>query len=162
MSYAKPKALRIEGVEYDVRKWAELDVFLVKWLVEQKYLNKGRLPIHNTSRRKTKKELIRDSRYQDYGVWKEAVKGFWVDTQYDSTIHIRNICSYLEQLNVNCDITLILTDEEEVNLSSSAAPPKPKSKDMTIAQLAERMDARFDKIEEKLEEYTKKLEKHDF
>lgn len=104
----KPKKLKIQNEELEVKNWADLSVKFLSWLIKNNYLHFQDLPIINAGKRNKyfvndKAEHVNSSMN---GHWCE-INGFFIDTKYNNKTHIRNILATLQQLNIdNLDVKI--------------------------------------------------------
>lgn len=98
---SKPKSLIIDNNNIEVRNWSDLSVKFVSWLISNNYIKTKGLPIYNAAR--GDKYFINDRPEHENpakdAAWKE-VGEYYIDVKYSTKMHIKNILSALEQLNI--------------------------------------------------------------
>lgn len=98
---SKPKSLIIENNKIEVRNWSDLSIKFVSWLMKNNYLEINKLPIYNAAKRDKYFINVKPEHEnpEKDAAWKE-VGGFYIDVKYSTKMHIKNIISTLEQLNI--------------------------------------------------------------
>ncbi len=101
LAKSKPYKLIINAEEIAVNDWKDVSVNFVKFLIKKKLLTFSSLPVYNASGRD--KYYISDTpKHQNPerdGNWNK-VGQFYVDTKYSAEVHVKNIMSAQEQLNL--------------------------------------------------------------
>ncbi|MCH8956239.1 hypothetical protein IIA28_13120 [candidate division KSB1 bacterium] len=101
-SKIKPAYIEIEKSKFENKNWSDLCVKFVTWLVQNHYLTHSNIPIYNYSHR-NKYFVNLKAEHADpnkAGYWKQ-VKEFYIDTQYSTKAHVKNLISTLQQLNID-------------------------------------------------------------
>lgn len=101
LSKSKPKQLIIGQENFKVTSWADLCISFVRWLKDNQLLPKSKIPIYTYSRKE--KYFINDrpehSNPNRDACWKN-VGDLYVDVKYASDIHVKNIISTLNHLQI--------------------------------------------------------------
>jgi hypothetical protein len=108
----KPNKIEINGQTKDVKDWTELSVFFVKYLIQKGYINRNNVPILNSAQRD--KYFINIGKKHmnpaKDGAWQE-IDGYYVDTKYSASRHIKNMLHTLKYLNIkNLSILISLRE----------------------------------------------------
>jgi predicted type IV restriction endonuclease len=108
----KPTAIEINGQKKYVKDWTELSVYFVKYLIKNGLINRTNVPILNSAKRD--KYFINIERKhlnpEKDGGWQE-VDGYYIDTKYSSSRHIKNMIYTLEYLSIK-NLSIFITLKE--------------------------------------------------
>jgi len=108
----KPSKIEINGQEKDVKDWTDLSVSFVQYLIKNGYINRDNVPILNSAKRdkyfiNITKEHMNPAKD---GAWQE-IDGYYIDTKYTASRHIKNMLHTLETLNIkNLSILISLRE----------------------------------------------------
>lgn len=106
----KPASVLINEDKYEIDTWTDLDITVVKWLIEHDFLDRSNLPIYATKNKYfLNTQKVHTSERFD-GKWNEVDKGIYIDSKFNAPNHIRNILKLIDQLSIKdqCKIKLQL------------------------------------------------------